>query len=190
MRITWEDAFRDVLRIEDNGSMSFLQLGKNKRRWDAPPKSRLQAVRVVPPPPLPGPTTAEDCRHDLLDWHERQRRLREERRRDPELYKRVGNILRKDYDLRDEAIYLALCAEVDEFEGGAKVRKRPDVNKEELKRRTMEKLRKAIKDCGPNTKPDTVIVKAHVNRNIALKCLRELEERGEYSGFSHRRRRS
>ncbi len=40
-RFIWEDGSRDIMRLEDDGSMTLLQLGKNARRWDARPKSRL-----------------------------------------------------------------------------------------------------------------------------------------------------
>jgi hypothetical protein len=104
----------------------------------------------------------------------------------PEVYKRVGDLLRKDYDPEDERVYLKLWEKI---ERGGKTPRRPEVNEEERKRKITGKLQKAIKDHGCRTKPTTIIDKAGVNRNLGLKCLRELEKTGEYTGFSRRRRR-
>jgi ribosomal protein S25 len=180
MRITWEDAFRDILRIEDNGTMSFLQFGKNKRRWDARHKRRLNAKRIEPPKP---PTKGEKCRQELLEYCMKQKHA--STLDDPELFKRAWVQVNKDYNPADDPINFALR---EELKPRGKGRKRPDVNKEEQKRKTMQKLQKAIKDSGPKVKPSTLIAKAGLNRNLALECLRELKEAGEYTGFSRRRR--
>jgi predicted Zn finger-like uncharacterized protein len=51
-RLTWSDGFRDILRMEDGGKMTFLGLGRvtgaQTIRWDGPPTLRLQAVRISP----------------------------------------------------------------------------------------------------------------------------------------------
>jgi hypothetical protein len=43
-RFTWEDGFRDILRLED-GKVTFLSLGKESN-WDSKPKFQLRAVRI------------------------------------------------------------------------------------------------------------------------------------------------
>jgi hypothetical protein len=117
-RITWEDGFRDILRLEDSGSLTMLGLGKAARRWDSMPILRLQAIRVVPPTPIP---TGEKCRHCLHQWQMQQRH--EPKLLFPELYKRVEELLRKDYKEEDQELYLDLW---EETKGGTKDRIPPE----------------------------------------------------------------
>ena len=57
MRFKWEDGFRDILRLGDNGTMTFLSLGNMASRWDGPPIFSLQAIRMDPPDPMPDVST-------------------------------------------------------------------------------------------------------------------------------------
>jgi hypothetical protein len=179
-RITWEDGFRDILRLEADGTMSFLQLGKNKRPWDASPKSVLNAKRIEPPKP---PTKGEKCRQELLEYCMKQKQA--STLDDPDLHQRITVQVNKEYDPADDPINFALREEIKPVIKG---RKRPDVNEEKRRRKTVEKLRTAIKDYGSGKRPNTLIQKASVSRNMGLECLRELEAKGEYRGFSRQRR--
>jgi hypothetical protein len=44
-RFTWEDGYRDIMRLEDDGKISFFGLGK-PTSWDAKPIFQLRAVRI------------------------------------------------------------------------------------------------------------------------------------------------
>jgi hypothetical protein len=57
MRFKWEDGFRDILRLGDNSTMTFLSLGQMASRWDGPPIFSLQAIRMDPPDPIPDVST-------------------------------------------------------------------------------------------------------------------------------------
>jgi hypothetical protein len=118
-RFTWEDGFRDILRLEDNGNITMLGLGKMPSSWDGLPVFQLKAIRVEPPEVIPGVTTGEWCREYLRDWRWKQKGGPKLLR--PELFERVDDLLTNDPDAKDEAAYVALWEEV---EGGVKERKR------------------------------------------------------------------
>jgi hypothetical protein len=181
-RIRWEDGFWDILRLEADGSMSFLQLGTEATSWDARPKRRLNAKRIEPPKP---PTNGEKCRQELLEYWMKQKH--QSTLDDPELHKRIGVQVNKEYDPADDPINFALREEIKPH---AKSRKRSNANEEDRKCETMQKLRKAIKDCGRRAKSATIIKEAEIERQAGLKYLRELEKTGEYAGFGRRQRRS
>jgi hypothetical protein len=44
-RFTWEDGFRDIMRLEDDGKISNFGLGK-PGTWDVKPIFQLQSVRI------------------------------------------------------------------------------------------------------------------------------------------------
>jgi len=73
MRFTWEDDYLDLMRMEDDGRMSFL--GNMTSGWDGPPASRLQAIRVTPPKPEPPKAAMPLSRADLPRIAERVRQL-------------------------------------------------------------------------------------------------------------------
>jgi hypothetical protein len=55
----------------------------------------------------------------------------------------------------------------------------------------LDVMRKAIRETpdGAEVKPDVLRKKAGIAKKAALDALRELEQRGEYRGFSHRKHR-
>jgi hypothetical protein len=67
----------------------------------------------------------------------------------------------------------------EERAGGLGARKNSRVQQAEMK----YKLLSAIKARGSNASPTIIIREAHVNRNRALECLRQLAKEGRYNGF-------